>query len=252
MKKHLKYLFFSALLITGTFSLSPAAPVPTGPPAPEVLVSAAISLKDVMAAITPDFEKANTGIKLAFNFGASGQLKIQIENGAPADAFLSAARADTDSLERKGFLVPGTRQIIAKNTLVLIRNKSKKLSPTSFTRIAIGNPATVPAGRYAKETLEKRKLFEKLKSKLILTENVRQVLDYVARGEVDAGYVYMTDAMIEPKVEVVERIPSDQHSPILYPAAVLKDGKNTQGAKRFVDFLMTAEARKAFKKYGFE
>ena len=232
----------------------------TGAAAREVLVSAAASLKDVLGAITPAFEKANPGIKLTFNYGASGQLRMQIENGAPVDLFISAAMSDMDTLEQKALIVPGTRKVVAKNTLVLVRNRAnhpeisklEDLTKENITRIAMGNPATVPAGRYAKETLEKRGIHERLKDKLILAENVRQVLDYVARGEVDAGFVYKTDALIEPKSEVVETIPSDQHQPILYPAAILKTGKNVPDAKRFMKFLRSRAGSKTFQTYGFE
>ena len=226
----------------------------------EVLVSAALSLKDVLGAIAPDFEGKNPDIKLTFNFGASGQLRMQIEGGAPADVFVSAAASDMDALEQKGLLVPDTRGDVARNTLVLVRNRadhprisrSEDLAEKGVSRIAIGNPATVPAGRYAKEALEKRGLYEKLQGRLILAENVRQVLDYVARGEVDAGFVYKTDARVEPKAEVVETIPSGQHAPILYPAAALKTGANEAGARKLVDYLRSRAGRKAFKKNGFE
>jgi molybdate transport system substrate-binding protein len=226
----------------------------------EILISAAASLKDVMGAITLQFEKANPTEKLTFNFGSSGQLKMQIESGASVDVFVSASSADMDVLANKGLVEVATRSNAAKNSLVLIRNKDKSpqiaktedLLEARVNRIAIGNPTTVPAGRYAKETLEKRGVYEKLTKKLVMAENVRQVLDYVARGEVDAGYVYKTDSMIEPMVMIVETVPADQHKPIVYPAAVLKGGKNQAGAKKFVEYLRTKEALAVFKTHGFE
>lgn len=226
----------------------------------EILISAAASLKDVMGAITPAFEKRSPGIRLTFNYGASGQLRIQIEYGAPADVFISAAVADMDALEQKGLIDRNTRQDVARNSLVLIRNrtvgphfqKTEDLSNKDIVRVAIGNPVTVPAGRYAREALESGNLYDRLKSKLILGENVRQVLDYVARGEADAGFVYRTDAMAESKVEVVEIIPASRHKPILYPAAALKTGNNAASAKKFVEYLRSEEAQRIFRKYGFE
>jgi molybdate transport system substrate-binding protein len=225
-----------------------------------ILISAAASLKGVLGAITPAFEKVNPGIKLTFNYGASGQLRMQIENGAPVDVFISAAAADMDALDRKGLTLKNTRQNVAGNTLVLIRNRSRgphfqkieDLLKNNIARVAIGNPITVPAGRYAKEALESGGLYDKLKEKLIFAENVRQVLDYVARGEADAGFVYATDAMNDSKVYTVETIAVNRHQPILYPAAVLSTGKNITGAKQFVAYLRSEEARRAFRKYGFE
>jgi molybdate transport system substrate-binding protein len=226
----------------------------------EILISAAASLRDVMGAITTAFEKMNPGIRLSFNYGASGQLRIQIENGAPADVFVSAAVVDMDALEQKGLIDKNTRCEVAKNSLVLIRNrtlgprfqKTEDLSNKAIVRVAIGNPTTVPAGRYAKEALESESLYDRLKDKLVLGENVRQVLDYVARGEADAGFVYRTDAMTEPKVEIVEAIPESHHKPIIYPVATLKTGNNAIIAKKFIEFLRSEESQAIFRRYGFE
>jgi molybdate transport system substrate-binding protein len=226
----------------------------------EILISAASSLKDVMGTIAPLFEKENPGIKLSFNYGGSGQLKIQIENGAPVDVFISAAIDDIDVLDRKGLIAKDTRREVAKNSLVLIRNrtvgpplqKMEDLAGKAVVRIAIGNPLTVPAGRYAKEALERGKLYDQLKDKLVLSENVRQVLDYVARGEVDAGYVYRTDALTEPRVAIVETTSWNQHTPILYPAAVLATSRNADAARKFIEYLRSDESQAIFRRYGFE
>ena len=188
------------------------------------------------------------------------QLRIQIENGAPVDVFISAAVADMDALEQKGLIDKESRQDVAKNSLVLIRNRTRgphfqkmaDLVRKDIIRVAIGNPATVPAGRYAREALESRDLYDRLKDKLVFGENVRQVLDYLARGEADAGFIYRTDAMIESRVEVVEIIPASLHKPILYPAAALKTGDNVASAKKFVAYLRSEDARSIFKRYGFE
>lgn len=226
----------------------------------DVLVSAAASLKEVMLYSAPIFERQNPGSRLLFNFGSSGQLKSQIQSGAPADVFISAAAADMDAIERSSLTVAGTRRSVAGNSIVLIKNSLSKveirrtsdLVSPEVTRIAIGNPATVPAGRYARQVLEKRGLYDKLSGKLVLAENVRQVLDYVARGEVDAGFVFLTDAKVEPKALVVEHIPDAGHAPIVYPAAALRDGKNISGAKKFLGFLLSKEGKAAFRRYGFK
>jgi molybdate transport system substrate-binding protein len=225
-----------------------------------ILVSAAASLKDVIGTIAAAFEKVNPEIKLSFNFGASGQLKIQIENGAPVDVFLCAATADMDVLEQKGLIYRETRQNVAGNALVLIRSrdrgprfqKAEELAGDNIIRIAVGNPLTVPAGCYAKEALVSGGIYDRLKNKLVLGENVRQVLDYVARGEADAGFVYRSDAMIEPRVVTVETLAANRHSPILYPAAVVMTGGDPGDAKKFVAYLRSEEARSIFRKYGFE
>ncbi|HAH04970.1 MAG TPA: molybdate ABC transporter substrate-binding protein [Elusimicrobia bacterium] len=227
--------------------------------AEEVLVSAAASLKDVLEAAAPAFEKREPGVQLVFNLGASGQLRMQVENGAPVDAFLSAGVSDMDALERKGLLLPGTRADVAGNALVLIRSRARPprvwrvddLALKGVSRVAMVNPVTSPAGRYARQALEKRGLYDKLKGKLIFAENVRQVLDYVARDEADAGFVYKTDALIEPKAELVETVPPDAHEPILYPAAALKTGKNPDGAKKFVEYLRSKQGAALFRRHGF-
>jgi molybdate transport system substrate-binding protein len=213
----------------------------------EILISAASSLKDAMGVIKPLFEKKNPGIKTSFNYGGSGQLRIQIESGAPVDVFISAAVADMDALGLKGLIDRSTRCEVAKNSLVLIRNQTAG-PPFQKMEDLLG----VPAGRYAKEALESGNLYGRMKEKLVFGENVGQVLDYVARDEVDAGFVYGTDAMAEPKVQIMATIPASRHTPILYPAAVLKTGNDTAGARKFVDYLRSDEAQAIFRRYGFE
>jgi molybdate transport system substrate-binding protein len=245
--------------ILAVFSM-PGREPPRQKVAAEILVSAAASLKDVLSAMTPAFEKLNPGIRLAFNFGGSGQLRIQIENGAPVDVFISAAPEDMDELEHKNLIDKDARCEVAKNSLVLIRNRAlgprfqrmEDLLEKAIVRVAIGNPITVPAGRYAREALESANLYDRLKDKLVFGENVRQVLDYVTRGEADAGFVYRTDAIAEPKALIVETVPRNRHSPILYPAAALTAGNNTTAARKFIEFLRSEEARALFRKYGFQ
>ncbi len=232
-------------------------------PAKELLISAAASLKTVLTAIAPAFEKAHPEIKLVFNFGGSGQLRIQIEHGAPVDVFLPASGEDLNLLDSKGLVLAGSQRILAGNSLVLIRPESHSrfatlpirhfqdlLNPKTL-RIAMANPATVPAGRYAQEALEMLHLYPRIQSKLVFTENVRHALDYVARGEVEAGLVYRTDARAEPRVRIVETISDSLHRPIHYPAGVLLHSAHPGLAKRFIDFLVSRDSKRTFQEMGF-
>jgi molybdate transport system substrate-binding protein len=224
-------------------------------------VSAAISLKDSFEEIGRLFQKKHKGVKVFFNFGASGTLQTQIEGGAPVDVFASAAPKQMDALEKKGLVVEGTRKNFAGNVLVLIIPLSSKLHIRSFSdlekpyvkRIAIGNPKTVPAGQYSEEVLRNLKLWDKLTQKFVYAENVRQVLDYVARNEVDAGLVYLTDAWIKKKqVKIVAEAPKGSCKPVVYPIAVVKNSRNIPLAKQFIELVMSPEGQKILKKYGFK
>jgi molybdate transport system substrate-binding protein len=226
----------------------------------ELLVSAAMSLKEALTEAGVAFERAQPTVKVSFNFGASGPLRAQIANGAPVDVFVSASADDVAALEGHGLLLAGTRVDVARNTLVLVRPRSggafalaalADLSRPEVGRVAIGNPASVPAGRYARETLAASGLDRALAGKLILAENVRQVLDYVARGEVDAGFVYRTDVRTEPRVLVVAEIAEGSHAPIVYPAAVVAASRSVSAARAFVLFLRSSEARALFERHGF-
>ena len=224
------------------------------------IVSAAISLKDVLTKLAPDFEKKNEPLKILFNFAASGPLRAQIEGGAPVDVFISAAASDMDKLSQQKMIVESSRINLVANHLVLIVNRKqplvlsdlRDLTNSKVQRIAIGNPATVPAGQYAKDTLTYYKIYDQLTNKLILGENVRQVLDYVARGEVDCGFVYATDALIEKAVAVAREIPDNAHKPIIYPAAVINSARDATLAGQFLKFLQEPGSTRTFKEYGFE
>jgi molybdate transport system substrate-binding protein len=220
-----------------------------------LIVSAAISLKDVLTRLAADFEKKNGPVKILYNFAGSGQLRAQIENGAPADVFLSSSTGDMDKLSQKRMILESSRINLVANRLVLIVNRKQPLADLTnnkIRRIAIGNPATVPAGQYAKDTLSYYHLTDRLGSKLIFGENVRQVLDYVARGEVDCGFVYATDALGEKAVAIVREIPDNTHKPIVYPAAVINSSKDATLAGQFVKFLQEPDNIRIFKEYGFE
>ncbi|HMM79333.1 MAG TPA: molybdate ABC transporter substrate-binding protein [Pyrinomonadaceae bacterium] len=224
-----------------------------------ITVSAAVSLKDAFTEIG-ELYKARTGRSVDFNFGASGTLQQQIENGAPVDVFASAGERQMEALAEKDLLVAGSRKDFARNSLVLITPKGSEKKIVSFLdlvdpaveKIAVGNPKTVPAGQYAAELLAKVGLQEKLHDKLILAENVRQVLDYVVRGEVDAGIVYSTDArQAGSEVNVAATADETSHSPIQYPIAGIVGGKHPEAAKEFIDLVLSSEGQVVLRKYGF-
>lgn len=226
--------------------------------AADVTVSAASSLTHALRDIAPLFEATTPGAKVQLNFGASGALLAQIAKGAPADVFVSADQETMDQAQMQGLVKPEQRRDVVSNALVVIVPAAAtklpsglhELTQPGFARIAIGLPASVPVGRYAKRVLEGANLWAAIEPKMIGANNVRQALDYVARAEVDAGFVYATDAAVMPdKVKVALKVPTPR--PILYPAAVLAAAPNAAEAARFVDFLFTPAAQAVFAKHGF-
>lgn len=222
-------------------------------------VSAAVSLKDAFKEIG-EIYKSKTGRKVDFNFGATGALQRQIETGAPVDVFASAGAAQMNALVSKGLIDAATKRNFAHNELVLVVPADSNLNLTNFgdlnnpgvQKIAAGNPKTVPAGEYSAQLFRKNNLSDSLQNKLIYAEDVRHVLDYVVRGEVDAGIVYASDAKSAgDKVRVVLTAPADSHEPILYPIAVVKDSANKPSAEQFIDLAMSAEGQRILQKYGF-
>ncbi len=229
----------------------------------QLLVSAAMSLKDAMVEIARDFEKINPNVKIVLNLASSGSLRAQIENGAPVDVFASASQKHMDLLQKKELIVLDSRKEFAKNSLVLLTNKNElkklfleenlnKLQVKSIKRIAIGNYKTVPAGRYAHETLKYYKLWNKLESKMIYGRNVRQVLDYLARGEVDLGFVYATDGLKRKDLTILVQISAKTHTPIVYPIAIVKRSAKNELGRNFIDFVLSKEGQAILRKYGFK
>ncbi|WP_028324251.1 molybdate ABC transporter substrate-binding protein [Desulfatirhabdium butyrativorans] len=227
----------------------------------QITVSAAISLKNAFEDIAVLYEKRHPDIKLLFNFGASGDLARQIEGGAPVDVFASAAQKDMDQLDQKGFIERSTRKNFVGNTVVLIKPASSGMDIRGFEdllkpgvkMVAIGNPKTVPAGRYAQEVLISLKLWDSIPGKIVFTENVRQVLDYIAKNEADAGIVYATDAMVRAReVVVIARAPSGSHTPIVYPLALVAASTHADAARDFIKVILSDEGMKTLQKYGFE
>ena len=226
--------------------------------AADLVVSAAASLTNAMREIGPMVEAQNPGARVVFNFAASDALLAQIAWGAPADVFASADQEAMDRAEARKLLAAGSRRNFAANTLVMVVPADSTLGLTGLadlqkagvTRVAIGNPAGVPAGRYTRGALEAAKLWAAIEPKAIMAQSVRQVLDYVARGEVQAGFVYATDAAImKDRVKVVTTVATEE--PITYPLSAVSGSPNPGSARRFVDFVMSPAAQAVLGRYGF-
>lgn len=225
--------------------------------AADITVFAAASLSDALKEIAPLYAKA-AGDKLRFNLGASGALTRQIREGAPADVIFSADELRVDQLENGGLLLAGTRRTLLANSLVLV-TASENTAITAFAdlakpavrRVVFGDPATVPVGTYSREYLGKLGLWDPLQPKAVFVDNVRAVLAAVESGNADAGIVYKTDALISKKVKIALEVPLAEGPSITYPAAVIKDGKSPDAAKKFVVWLSGPEAQAVFAKYGF-
>jgi molybdate transport system substrate-binding protein len=255
IKKNLVFLLIATCVILSTIQRSVAADQK------DLTVSAAISLKNAFEEAGRLYEAKHKGTRVFFNFGASGNLARQIEGGAPVDVFASAAQQDMDAIEERGLLVSGSKKYFARNSIVLIVPMNSPLSITSFgdlgsgkvQKIAIGNFKTMPAGRYAEEVLNHFHLLPAVKGKLIFAENVRQVIDYVSRGEVDAGILYSTDAQVRSKeVRIVAGAPKQSHRAIVYPIAEIKGTKNETLARAFISFIVSPEGKQILEKFGFK
>jgi len=224
--------------------------------AKDLLVSAAASLTNAFTEMKEPFEKAHPGTSLVLNFASSGALLKQMEQGAPVDVFASADQATMDKAEK--LMDPATRADFAGNSLVLIVPADSKLSlrnpeelkDEAFKLVAIGNPDSVPVGRYTKGALEAG-LYEALTPKFVLAETVRQALDYVARGEVQAGFVFATDAALRAdKVKIAAEVTG--HKPIIYPIALLAASQNKDMGQAFVNFVKSEEGQAILGKFGFK
>lgn len=255
------------LWILGAFSLSICvllglgrdfSGLPVSAQSNNLTVSAAISVKDALEDIKSIYQKSQPKLNITYNFGSSGSLQQQIEQGAPVDVFLSAATKQMDALEKGNLLAPGTRKNLLTNSMVLVTPKDQKvvqkfpdLTNPKVKKIALGEPKSVPAGQYGQQVLKHYKIWDQVESKIVYGKDVRQVLTYVETGNVEAGLVYTTDARTSDKVRVAATAPANSHDAINYPIAVIKDSKNMAPAKAFVQFLSGNQAKTIFKKYGF-
>lgn len=226
--------------------------------ADQLTVSAAASLTDAFSNIAPAFEAAHPGVEVVLNFASSGALYRQIEQGAPVDVYASANPQWMDRAQAKGLLEPGSRRTFARNALVLAVPRDNParieamddLTADRITTVAVGTPETVPAGNYARTALIAAGLWDTLQPRFIFAESVRQVLDYLRRGEVDAGFVYATDAVqAADRVLVVADIPLE--TPVAYPLAVLREAADASLARAFVAFVTGPQGRAILAQQGF-
>ena len=242
-------------LLAGVAGCKAASPLP----AFDLNVSAASSLTDALTEINTLYMQKNKNITIVANYAASGTLQKQIEQGAPADVFISAGAKQMQALQDEGLLLDGTRQNLLTNKVVLVVPIDSTLTMADFTgltgasvqKIAIGDPESVPAGTYAKQAFDQLGIYDQIQSKLILCSDVKQVLSYVEAGNVDAGIVYATDAAISKKVKVVANAPAEVNAKVVYPLAAIKATKYADAARAYIAFLTTPEAKAIFEKYGF-
>jgi len=235
--------------------------VPVPASAQELVLSVAISMKEAVEELGRGFSSGHPGVALRFNFGSSGELQKQIEAGAPVDLFISAAQRQMDELEKAGLIVPSSRRLFARNVLTVIKasdsrvdiSKPADLLDARVKRVVIGNPKTVPVGQYSEESLRALGLWDRIQPKLVFSENVRQALDYVARGEVDAGFVYTTDAATRAtNVREAFRPAEDTYRPVVYPAAVVATSKQRSLTQTFIDMLLSREGQAVLARLGFQ
>jgi molybdate transport system substrate-binding protein len=245
-----RFIGMIVLVLAGQFATSAKAA--------DLVVSAAASLTNAFTEVGKQFEQLHPGTTIVLNFGGSGQLLQQIAKGAPVDVFASADQETMDQAQSQGLIDAASRYNFVSNALVVVVRKQSRLELSSLRQltsaeirhIAIGNPDSVPVGRYSKSVLVVSGQWDTLAPKLINTQNVRQSLDYVARGEVEAAFVYRTDAAILPdKVRIAFEVPTA--TPILYPIATVKGANSKAEAKGFTDFVRSDAARKIFQIYGF-
>jgi molybdate transport system substrate-binding protein len=224
----------------------------------ELTISAAASLTDAMEEIKTAYTQDRANVSITYNFDSSGSLQQQIEQGADVDVFVSAAVKQMNALKDKGLIVEDTRKDFLENKIVLIVPGDstavtgfEDLSTDKVKQVGLGELKSVPAGQYAEEVLTSLGLIDSVKPKAIYGKNVKEVLTWVETGNADAGIVYETDAKISDKVKVAARAPEGSHSPVYYPAAVIKATKNEEAARDFINFLYSGEAKPIFEKYGF-
>ena len=256
----MKYLFLTfvaiCLLLTGcqTESTSPDQSKKT-----ELVISAAASLQDALKEIESAYKDDHPNVKLTNNFGSSGALKQQIAQGAKADLFFSAAEEPFDDLVQSGDIGQDHTKDVIQNELVLIVPKEGSSAIKTFRdvqhikgKLALGTPESVPAGTYAKEIFTKLNIWDQVKQNAVYGKDVRQVLNYVETGNVEAGVVYKTDALVSHKVKIVDEANQDMHSPIIYPVGIVKQTDHMKEAKAFFQYLQSDPAAAIFKKYGFQ
>ena len=262
-----RFITVAAILLLGVFFIAGCGETKTKESAPqaaqqtpvELNISAAVSMKDALAEIQKNYQAKNPNIKLVFNLGASGSLQKQIEQGAPADVFISAAPKQMNELQEKKLINADTRKNLVENKLVIVVSKDSKLNLTKYEdltqdavgKIALGETAVVPAGQYAKEVLQKLAIWDKVQDKIVFAKDVRTVLAYAETGNVEAGIVYKTDAVSSDKIKVAATAPDGTHQPIVYPVAVVAGTKQAKAAQDFSNYLFGPESKAVLEKNGF-
>jgi len=220
----------------------------------EVNLSVAASLKEVVNELSDGFARKNPGVKFLRNYGASGSLAKQVENGAPADIFIFANLEWLDYLKNKKMVDSASVGTFAYNTLVFAGMPGKAASLQELTRlerIAIGSPKSVPAGEYAVEAMRKAGMEKQLEKKLIMARDVRECLMYAERGEVDGAFVYRTDALLAKKAKILFSVPQELYPRVTYPMALTVAGAKNRDATAFFAYLRGEEARTVLARFGF-
>ncbi|MDR1068220.1 MAG: molybdate ABC transporter substrate-binding protein [Clostridiales Family XIII bacterium] len=224
----------------------------------EMTVMAAASMTETLDELGAKYMADNANVKINFNYGSSGALQTQIEEGAPCDIFISAGAKQMDALAEKNLIVSDTRKDLLGNDVVLVVPANSTLNIKSFEdvaadtvkRVAVGGE-NVPVGQYTQQIFEYYKTWDKVKAKASLGEDVKQVLSWVESGDADCGIVYKTDALTSTNVKVVLAAPAETHKPVLYPEAVIAASANQDAAKAFLAYLSGADAKTVFEKAGF-
>lgn len=221
-----------------------------------LIIGAAASLQESFTELGRLFEEEDSRWSLEFTFASSGNLKTSIEQGAPIDVFASAAQKQMNALVAAQLVDEASVKDFAKNALVVVVPEDSPVSSLeevfALDRIAIGEPETVPAGQYAKESLTNLGQWEELEERLILAKDVRQCLFYVEQKEVDAGFVYATDAAKSRKVKVIISMPEESYSPVIYPMGIVSASARKEGARQWMDFVLSEKGREVLGRYGFQ
>ena len=258
MKKLLRFMLIATPLFLTLTSCSLNSKENNIESTSELTLSVAASLKESMLEIKELFEKEHTNIALNLNFGSSGSLQQQIEQGAPCNLFISAGQSQMNALEEKGLIENNTRKDLLKNALVLIGSPNSNISDIQdlttdkVKHIAIGEPASVPAGKYADEVITNLNIKDTISDKLVFAKDVKEVLSWVSTDNAEVGFVYKSDTIAANSIKVIKEFPDTLHSPINYPIAIIKDNSDMDNTKKLYDYLNTDEAKEIFKKYGYE
>ena len=259
MKKIILNTLLSVCLISTLFSCGKEKAKTEPGKKKEITFSVAASTKKAVDKIVEEYSKGNPNVEIKTNPGGSGSLEQQIEGGAPVDIFLSASKKNMDNLEEKDLIEKTTRKDLLKNKLVLIGEKEMKGKidnvdqlKTENIKIALGELSTVPAGKYAKQVFDKLGIWNEVEKKIIYQKDVTAVLNIVDSGEIETGVVYSSDALELKNGFVIAVFSDEDHDPIVYPVALIKDSKNKETALKFLEYLSSEKAKNIFKEYGFE